>query len=120
MGPLFVVLLQPAIQVGVQFLQRPIEFSSGTPRDRTRSAWFCETVRKSRSSADAGSSSGLIDILDGQVQFVHMALRCPAVLSPSIREDPVQRNLGSFEEWQRRGHGGCHWMQIAGKRINGG
>ena len=42
--------------------------------------------------------AGVIDILHGQIQFIPMALRPPAVLRAAIREDPVHGNLVLLKE----------------------
>lgn len=43
---------------------------------------------------------GVINVLNGEIPFVLMALRRPTVLRTAIREDAIQRNLVLLEERQ--------------------
>lgn len=44
----------------------------------------------------------MVDVLHGKVQFVPVALRRPTGLCAAGGEDPVQRNLVTFEEKNSR------------------
>src|SRR5690242_13534603 len=82
MGPLLVVLLQPAIQVGLPFLQCPIDFLPERHAIELIEHGLLESFTDSVRLRMPGLRPCVIDILDGQVQFIHMRSGAPQYSVP--------------------------------------
>jgi hypothetical protein len=84
MGPLLVVLLQPTIQVSLQFLQCPIDLLPERDTIEFMEHSLMEPFADPVGLRMPGLRSRVIDILDRQIEFILMALWRAAVLGSSI------------------------------------
>jgi hypothetical protein len=99
MGPLLIVLLEPCLQVRLKCFQCVIEFLTKRARDKSRSTTSCGTA-DSIGLRMPDLRPRVVDVLDREIQFIFMPLGAPQVLSASVGEHPIQRDLLLFEEWQ--------------------
>lgn len=102
MGPLLVVFRDPSVEIGLQFLQHPIDL---LPERHAKNSFNMVLWNRSQILFGLGMPRfrpGAIDVLHGQVQFILMPLRRSEVLRAAIGEDPVEGNLVLLQERNTR------------------
>ena len=99
MGPLLIVFFEPGIEIGLQLLQRSIDLLPKRDAIEFIQHGLVEPLTDSIRLRMTRLGPRMIDVLHGEIQFILMALRCPAVLRPPVGEHPIQREIVLFIKW---------------------
>ena len=100
MRPLLIVVLQPCIQVRLEFLRRAIDLLAEGHAVELIQHGFVEPFTDPVGLGMPRLGACVIDVLHREIELILMALRCPAIFGSTVGEDPVHRNLVLLEERQ--------------------
>ena len=79
-----IVLLQPSIQVGLEFVKGVVDFLAKGDLVELLQYGLVEAFADAVRLGSAGLGPGVVDVLDGQVELVFMVLAGPTVLGATI------------------------------------
>lgn len=97
MRTLLVVRRQPDIEIDLQFLQHPIDLLPERHPIELGQPGFVEALANPVGLGTLRLGPRMIDILHGQIEFVLMPIRCPAVFRSPICQGAIERNLMLLE-----------------------
>ena len=85
-SPICVILLQPCVQVGLQLLQRVIQFAPERNPIKLVQYRFVEALADAVCLGVTRLALGVFDAVDGQIQLVVMRLHLATVFRASVRQ----------------------------------
>jgi hypothetical protein len=96
--PAFVELSHPGVEIGLQIVDRRVDlFAEGDAIELVEHG-FVETLDDAVGLRAPGLGSGVIDVLDGEIEFVFMPLGIAAIFCSAIGEHALQRDAVLLEE----------------------
>lgn len=100
MGPLVVVVRQPRVEISLQLLQGPIDLLPEGHAIQLVQHGLVESLADPVRLGMPGLRTGMINVLDREIQFILVSFGCPAVLRAAIREHSIQGDFVMLEERQ--------------------
>jgi hypothetical protein len=98
MRSLLVVCLHPCIEIGLSLLQCPIDLLPKRDAIELVHHGLVESLADPVGLGMLRLRPCMIDVLDGQLEFVLMPLGCSTVLGPMVGQDPAQGDVMLLEE----------------------
>src|SRR5688572_5358585 len=93
MGSVAVVVLQEGIEIRLQLLERAIQLLPKRDAIKLVEQGFVKPLADPVRLGTLRLRSGVLDVLNGEVQLIGMTIRRAAILRATIREDPTYRDL---------------------------
>ena len=97
-SPICVILLQPCVQVGLQLLQRVIQFAPERNPIKFVQYRFVEALADAVCLGVTRLALGVFDAVDGQIQLVVMRLHFATVFRTPVRQHTDDAHLLRSEE----------------------
>ena len=90
MGPRLVELAHPEIEVGLQLLDRRVDLLAEGDAVELVEHGLVEALDDAVGLRALGLGSGVVDVLDREIEFVFVAVVGPAIFGPTVCEDALQ------------------------------
>ncbi len=94
----FVELFHPSVKIGLQLVDRRIDLLAEGDAIELVDHGLVETLDDAVGLRALGLGSGVIDVLDGEIEFVFVPFGIAAIFGSAIGEHALQRDAVLLEE----------------------